>query len=443
MLHSFEHVIKNETAPYAIDIHEGSATLLVTFAGISGALGIFPFEFFNITKDFNINKIFIRDFNQSWYHSGISGISSDIEGTARFLQGIIKNKRYKKIVCLGNSMGGYAAIIIGTLINADIVHAFAPQTFLDNENRSRHKDNRWPEQIAQIPISTAESYLDLADFFEHYRNDCEINIHYPDDERIDIAHALHLKNHRNVVLHRYDQGGHQLVQHLKKSGELYRLLRNSLSDFSGDRIVSVFKEIEAGISIDEACKRHVVSAETYNEWHHEYGNSRALQTSLLLRFFATVEKHLSTNKFRCVNDKIDKAHLYNEEYCRGWFGDNKYRKQLFGSFFHFGNDRHLLHVEVGSKNLHLGIVKYAAHDGVYKIAAMTADECAALVSDYKPKLPEHLKLEARSWGHKWCSIDCGDFQDLSQHETFRAMFDFGNSRLLKEQFLPFLTVLSP
>jgi hypothetical protein len=424
-----------------MELNSASDTLLIAFAGINGALGIFPFEFFNITKGFNINKIFIRDFGQSWHHTGMIDVSCNIEGTARYLQDFIKKQGYKKVVCLGNSMGGYAAIVIGTLINADCVHAFAPQTFLDGENRNKFNDNRWPEQISNIPATTDKKYLDLAVFFKDYRGRCEINIYYSSDERIDIVHAQHLTNCHNIILHCYGHGGHLLVQFLKKTGELYRILRNSLTNFSGDRVVSVFKEVEAGITVPNACKRHEVNLDIYTEWHEKYNTSQLLQAKLLMQFFAGLENYLSKNNFLCVNDKIDKIHLYNEKYCIEWFGSNKIRKQLFGSFFYFGNERYLLHVEVGTTNLHIGIVKYAPLNETYKIIAMNSEECDEIVLACNGKLPSPIKLEARNWGHKWCSIDCGEFIDLSRHDVFRAVSDFENSGLLTDKFLPFLSIL--
>ena len=141
MSQKFQNDLQNLELPYTMELGGESKTLLITFAGISGAVGLYPFEFFKITKGFDIDKIFIRDLEQSWYHKGMRDISGSIEESAKYLKSIIKENNYKKVVCLGNSMGGYAAIVVGYLIKADTVLSFSPQTFLDTKNRQKYKDN--------------------------------------------------------------------------------------------------------------------------------------------------------------------------------------------------------------------------------------------------------------------------------------------------------------
>jgi esterase/lipase len=51
-----------------------------------------------------------------------------------YLEGIIKINKYDNICFIGNSMGGYAAILFGTLLNIDNIISFAPQTFIDKFN---------------------------------------------------------------------------------------------------------------------------------------------------------------------------------------------------------------------------------------------------------------------------------------------------------------------
>lgn len=48
------------------DLNLDSSTLLIAFGGINGALGIPPFEFFKITSELKVNKIYLRHLNQSW-----------------------------------------------------------------------------------------------------------------------------------------------------------------------------------------------------------------------------------------------------------------------------------------------------------------------------------------------------------------------------------------
>ena len=198
-----------------MDLSSGADTLLIAFAGISGALGLFPFEFFKTTRGFDVDKIFIRDLDQAWYHRGMHNISSDIEGTVEHLAGIIRDHDYRKVVCLGNSMGAYAALVVDNLLNSDVVHAFAPQTFLDDANRARHHDNRWPTEISSIPRSVDKRYMDLSVLYAQIPNSVEVNIYFSRNERIDEVHARKLEGFEKVNLYPFEGGGHLLAQNLR------------------------------------------------------------------------------------------------------------------------------------------------------------------------------------------------------------------------------------
>ena len=113
-------------------IVNGNKNLIVAFGGLVPKLGgIPPFEFLRYlssTYD-DVDLIFYFDQHQSWYHHGIGGISTDIKGTVSHLNNIIK--KYDKVIFIGVSAGGYAAILFGSLCNVDHVMSFIPQTLLD------------------------------------------------------------------------------------------------------------------------------------------------------------------------------------------------------------------------------------------------------------------------------------------------------------------------
>lgn len=441
MKNQFELAVRDEQAPYAEELGLGNDTLLVAFAGISGGLGVFPFEFFNIVKNFNVDKIFIRDLRQSWYHSGLPDVCGDIEGIADFVKAIVDRISYKKVVCVGNSMGGYAAIVVGVLINADVVHAFSPQTFLDEKNRNLHKDHRWPDQIAAIPSSTSNKYTDLSIFFEKSQAASKIHIYYSRDERIDVIHAMHVSAD-NIFRLPYSGGGHQLVQQLKKAGELHRILRNSLSPFGAGRVVAVFKDVDAGIDAHDACSRHEMDFAVYLEWLDRYPSIQRLQGGMLRSLFRDFQKYLFERGLSCVDRKLDRGHVYTDEYCQRWYGEKASRKISFGTCFDFGSGDYLLRMEIGSRDLHVGLVRYqSAPAGRIRLCAMSADEKAKIVALCAEKLPRGVKLDARNWGHQWCSIGCGSFEDLSQCGAFYAAGSVCDSPWFKKQILPLLDAL--
>jgi hypothetical protein len=75
MTTEFEKNIKDPNLSVIIDLSYKDRPLLIAFGGRLGALVMPPFEFFNLTKKMDINKIYLRDISQTWYHSGLHGIS--------------------------------------------------------------------------------------------------------------------------------------------------------------------------------------------------------------------------------------------------------------------------------------------------------------------------------------------------------------------------------
>ena len=88
-----------------------------------------------VNKDFyewyhtRINRaskhIFIRDIFKQWYLGGINANINSPEKLAAFLKQ--ETQGYTNVITLGSSAGGYAAILYGSLINAQTVFAFNPQ----------------------------------------------------------------------------------------------------------------------------------------------------------------------------------------------------------------------------------------------------------------------------------------------------------------------------
>jgi len=118
-------------------IINGNEILIISFGGLALKFGgILPFEFLNYLSSIYINicdLIFFTDSHQSWYHKGIQNITSNIDETTLYLNNIIKDGNYKKIIFMGTSAGGYASILFGSICNnVTNVISFIPQTILKN-----------------------------------------------------------------------------------------------------------------------------------------------------------------------------------------------------------------------------------------------------------------------------------------------------------------------
>jgi len=116
--------------------------LIVCFGGMNLCMhGIPPFEFLKYLSFVYTNSCdlyFYIDRQQCWYHKGIYNITNNIDDTVTYLKDIIKN--YEKVIFMGVSAGGYAAILFGSLCNVHNVISFIPQTILDKPLYPKYKN---------------------------------------------------------------------------------------------------------------------------------------------------------------------------------------------------------------------------------------------------------------------------------------------------------------
>ncbi len=138
----------------------GSDTLVISFACYyeikNGNETPYDWKFLK-RKRKDLDVLYIKDNQMAWYLKGVEGVSVDIESTLEFLKGFID--KYKKIVMIGSSMGGYASLLFGYLLNCGvIVVAFSPQVDLDNS------PNQWTkkavDELEDVP-SSSKKFMSL------------------------------------------------------------------------------------------------------------------------------------------------------------------------------------------------------------------------------------------------------------------------------------------
>lgn len=226
MRESSEGILEDLSAP--------SQVLAIAFGGMMMRLdGLPPFEFFRVLDSVTpAKKLFLRDQSQAYYHHGIPGLGDDIAEVATGIHKIAERTGALKLVMLGNSGGGYAALLFGRLLGADEVHAFAPTTFILPELRDRYDDHRFENRWAALMESGRyqAQYGDLRRFFEDTPpRDTRFVIHYCSTYELDVVHAEWLANDPEVELRPYETGDHGLVRRLRETGELTDLLSTALT----------------------------------------------------------------------------------------------------------------------------------------------------------------------------------------------------------------------
>lgn len=174
----------------------GSDKLIVCFAGSAKQFGgIVPFEFLNFlsgTYQHKYDMAFYIDNNKknripARYHKGIVGISTDVSSTVEYLNKLISKGNYSSVLFMGVSMGGYAAILFGSLCNIKNVIAFIPRVKCDNKCPAIDKKY---EDLRNI-INPNTKYILYGDLSVNNKNDP----HH-------ILQCEYLEKFNNVTLHR-------------------------------------------------------------------------------------------------------------------------------------------------------------------------------------------------------------------------------------------------
>ena len=219
-----------DRAAVSLDIIPGSTSALVAFGGRAGKFGMPPFEFARLTKDLPANRIFIRDLQQAWYHQGLPGIAPDLPGIASYLRKELRRLNVDRVLFVGNSMGGYAAILLGALVGVSTVHAFAPQTFIGYYHRLRYAEHRSARFVrnARRSSTATPALFDCRKVLSDSAGTTEIHIHYCTSHRLDSIHAERLLGLKGVYLHPCPHGGHNVVKYVRDTGELRRIFECEL-----------------------------------------------------------------------------------------------------------------------------------------------------------------------------------------------------------------------
>jgi hypothetical protein len=78
-----------------------------------------------VLKSCAYNQIFLNTPTNNWYLDGVPGLGCSIYELAQSIESMVGKLKGDngKVVCVGSSMGAYAAVFVGALINADYIFA--------------------------------------------------------------------------------------------------------------------------------------------------------------------------------------------------------------------------------------------------------------------------------------------------------------------------------
>ncbi|MEQ1930959.1 MAG: hypothetical protein ABL957_10590 [Parvularculaceae bacterium] len=186
-----------------------------------------PFQLLGTTSRFEVDRIYLRDLRRAWYQLGLAPYTSCVDDTAAFLCELIVERAPRRVVTVGISAGGFAAMLFGHLLGADEVHAFSPRTYIDIDNRLENDDFFMDDRMEEIyaAADAQPEYFDLKPLLAAAPDSkTTYCVHFAPDRRIDPIHARRVAGAPNVKLYEYDGGGHQLARLLRNDGRLVEII---------------------------------------------------------------------------------------------------------------------------------------------------------------------------------------------------------------------------
>ncbi|MFZ4702008.1 MAG: hypothetical protein ACOYMG_18335 [Candidatus Methylumidiphilus sp.] len=217
----------SQLPPISENLVPGSEKLFLFFGGLVGSIGMFPFEFYRSAQILDHSKIFFRDIAQAWYQRGLPGIGDDAHAIGDYLQAKIEESGAREIRFVGNSMGGYAALMFCAMVGRGKAITFVPQTFICPNKRLQLGDHRYQDKVQALHQHlNATDIVDLKSWISERHPEIEAQVHVSGEDPLDMLHANELNGFGNIAIHRYEQGGgHDLVQWLRDEGALARILK--------------------------------------------------------------------------------------------------------------------------------------------------------------------------------------------------------------------------
>lgn len=165
--------VRNLDAAYVRFIQDNSESDILWI--ISSHIDI-PAKRFAQTRVFSHidgDKLFLNCPQNQWYQQGIPGTGKNIEKTINTLKKWLKNQDYKRVICVGHSMGAYMALVLGKHLNADFVVSTSPELILGLEHSRSDINNviakrNWSNILDNRVTHSASKHLRQRLYFGAY-----------------------------------------------------------------------------------------------------------------------------------------------------------------------------------------------------------------------------------------------------------------------------------
>jgi len=161
--------------------NDSAKTIVFSFAG-QGSAGVVGYEWVNFFKDRPVKLVSVRDVQKAYYMGTLfddenNAISNGIDSHVELFKRIISESNCENVVFTGSSLGGYASVLFGVLLNVNYVMPYSAQTFIKKHSVYGSNDRphlrNWAYRHASK--NDQDRYFDLTEL--NYNNFTGV-IHY-------------------------------------------------------------------------------------------------------------------------------------------------------------------------------------------------------------------------------------------------------------------------
>lgn len=204
----------------------GSSTVMVVFAGLQDQMMGMPFPLFDrYLASLGVSAIFLKDFQRLFYLGGIGSLAPDYEGTVACLREMVADLGATRVMTVGASAGGAAAIRYGVELGAETAISLAGRSLAGNSLHEGLPDIWGDFMDRRLENAGHFQVADLRAFLQSRPYDTRIHILFGAGMNVDAAHARHLQDLANVSLHPLEGlDTHDVLEHIVQTDDFGAVL---------------------------------------------------------------------------------------------------------------------------------------------------------------------------------------------------------------------------
>jgi tetratricopeptide (TPR) repeat protein len=205
---------------------EGSDTTLVVFSGLGGRVGPSVNVFHAIVAPLRVNAVYLYDAERLSHLNGNGPLGRGYVAAIEALRRMLTAWQSRRLVCIGNSGGGYAALRYGMDLGAERVLGFSAPTILVEDFHMTY-DRRARAVVKRVNRHVPDMTVDLRGLLQKAAAPPRVDLYFGSDMPQDRMHAERLSGLPGVTLHpvegvaRHDVAGALLLE-----GRLLPILRD-------------------------------------------------------------------------------------------------------------------------------------------------------------------------------------------------------------------------